>query len=207
MVSIELLITFVITTLIFAYMPGPAMLYTAAQTLSKGKRAGLMASLGIFIGGCFHIVAASIGLTAIFKTTPMLYDIIKLLGAGYLIWLGIKLIRSKLQGNLEIDLHAPEVSFRQSILVEVFNPKTAIFYISFLPQFINTTSDFSVWLQFIILGLFVNLAFVSADIVCVFLADYILKRFKKSQRTQKVMSLMGGSIFIGLGLFLAFNSN
>ncbi len=61
----------------------------------------------------------------------MLYDVIKLFGAAYLIWLGIKLIRSKLQGNLEIDLHAPEVSFRQSILVEVFNPKTAIFYISF----------------------------------------------------------------------------
>lgn len=68
----------------------------------------------------FFIVAASIGLTAIFKTTPMLYDVIKLLGATYLIWLGVKLIRSKLQENLEIDLHTAEVSFKQSILVEVF---------------------------------------------------------------------------------------
>ncbi|WP_151715866.1 LysE family translocator [Acinetobacter sp. TUM15071] len=206
MVSIELLITFVITTLIFAYMPGPAMLYAAAQTLSKGKKAGLMASLGIFIGGCFHIIAASVGLTAIFKIIPMLYDVIKLLGAAYLIWLGIKLIRSKLQGSLEINQNAADVSFKQSILVEVFNPKTAIFYISFLPQFINVSSGFSVWMQFMILGLFVNLAFVSADVVCVFLANFVLNKVKKSEGTQRAMSVMGGSIFIGLGLFLAFNA-
>ncbi|WP_171498707.1 LysE family translocator, partial [Acinetobacter oleivorans] len=77
MISLEFFITFLITTIIFAYIPGPAMLYTAAQTLSRGRKSGLMAAFGIFLGGCFHIIAASLGLTTIFQIIPKLYDIIK----------------------------------------------------------------------------------------------------------------------------------
>ncbi len=95
---------------------------------------------------------------------------------------------------------------RQSILVEVLNPKTAIFYIAFLPQFINTSLDFPVWSQFIILGLIVNLIFVSADVVCVFLANYISQKLTKSKKPQKSMSVMGGLIFMGLGVFLGFKN-
>lgn len=84
-------LTFLITTLIFAYLPGPAMLYTANQTLAKGKKAGLMATLGIHLGGYVHVLLASFGLTIIFQMIPTLYSIVKILGACWLIWLGLKL--------------------------------------------------------------------------------------------------------------------
>jgi len=206
MISFELFLTFLITTFIFAYIPGPAMLYTATQTLSKGKQSGLMAAFGIFLGGCFHIVVASVGLTTIFKVIPILYDIIKILGACYLIWLGIKLIRAPSSTHSEYAQDDHSRSLKQSILVEVLNPKTAIFYIAFLPQFINLSSGFPVWFQFMLLGIIVNLAFVSADIVCVFLAHLVVKKVSQSRNMQKSMSIFGGTIFIGLGLFLASKS-
>ncbi|AHB89806.1 LysE family translocator [Acinetobacter baumannii] len=206
MISLELFITFLITTIIFAYIPGPAMLYTAAQTLSRGRKSGLMAAFGIFVGGCFHIIAASLGLTTIFQIIPKLYDIIKILGALYLVWLGIKLIRSTSSPTLQQNVENGQLPLKQSILVEVLNPKTAIFYIAFLPQFINTSLDFPVWSQFIILGLIVNLIFVSADVVCVFLANYISQKLTKSKKPQKSMSVMGGLIFMGLGVFLGFKN-
>jgi len=203
MVSFELLTTFIITTLIFAYIPGPAMLYTAAQTISKGKKSGLMAALGIFIGGCFHIITSAIGLAALFHIFPFLYSIIKILGACWLIWLGIKLIFPKSDNKIELDSDISEKTLKESILVEILNPKTAIFYLAFLPQFINLSSGLPVWLQFIILGLVVNIAFVSADIVCVFLAEFVLKKIKNSNKTQKIISMLGGVIFICLGIFVA----
>lgn len=206
MISLELFITFLITTIIFAYIPGPAMLYTAAQTLSRGRKSGLMAAFGIFLGGCFHIIVASLGLTTIFQIIPKLYDIIKILGALYLVWLGIKLIRSTSSPTIQQHVENGQLSLKQSILVEVLNPKTAIFYIAFLPQFINTSFDFPVWSQFILLGFIVNLIFVSADVVCVFLANYISQKFTKSKKPQKSMSVMGGLIFMGLGVFLGFKN-
>lgn len=206
MISLELFITFLITTIIFAYIPGPAMLYTAAQTLSRGRKSGLMAAFGIFLGGCFHIIAASLGLTTIFQIIPKLYDIIKILGALYLVCLGIKLIRSTSKPAIQQNFEDGQLSLKQSILVEVLNPKTAIFYIAFLPQFINTSLDFPVWFQFIILGLIVNLIFVSADVVCVFLANYISQKLNKTQKSQKSMSVMGGLIFMGLGVFLGIKN-
>jgi len=130
MISLELFITFLITTIIFAYIPGPAMLYTAAQTLSRGRKSGLMAAFGIFVGGCFHIIAASLGLTTIFQIIPKLYDIIKILGALYLVWLGIKLIRSTSSPTLQQNVENGQLSLRQSILVEVFF--ISLFYLNLL---------------------------------------------------------------------------
>jgi threonine/homoserine/homoserine lactone efflux protein len=207
MVSFELLITFFITTLIFAYIPGPAMLYTAAQTISKGKKSGLMAALGIFIGGCFHILISAAGLAALFHVFPFLYSIIKILGACWLVWLGLKLIVTKPVNKINLNQDIETKTLKESILVEVLNPKTAIFYLAFLPQFINIESGFPVWLQFIILGLVVNISFVSADIVCVFLAEFVLKKVEKSNKSQRTMSIIGGIIFISLGIFVALSKH
>ncbi|MCG8709968.1 LysE family translocator [Brenneria sp. 4F2] len=93
MSSLTLFIPFILTTLIFAYIPGPAMLYTAAQTLSRGRRSELMASLGIHLGGYAHVVAAAAGLTMLLHAFSALYSGVKLVGAAYLVWLGIKMLR------------------------------------------------------------------------------------------------------------------
>lgn len=208
MASLEILTTFLITTFIFAYIPGPAMLYTAAQTLAKGQKSGFMATLGLFIGGCAHIIAAAVGLTTLFHLFPVLYTVIKVLGACWLIWLGIKLIKDTPKpGTLNSPQNIAKKTLKESILVEVLNPKTAIFYLAFLPQFINSASESPVWLQFILLGLIVNTIFISADLVCVFLAEFIMKKMNKSQSVQKFMSILGGTIFITLGLFLVLGQH
>jgi threonine/homoserine/homoserine lactone efflux protein len=145
MPSIELFLAFLATTAVFAYIPGPAMLYAAAQTLARGRWSGLMASLGIHIGGYAHVFAAAAGLSVLFHAVPMLYLAVKLAGAAYLVWLGISLFRAKAAGDAEL----PEIThksgrraFFESITVEVLNPKTAIFFLAFLPQFIDASAAF-----------------------------------------------------------------
>ncbi|TIS09082.1 MAG: LysE family translocator, partial [Mesorhizobium sp.] len=99
MPSTELLIAFFVTTAIFAYIPGPAMLYAAAQTMARGRWSGLTAALGIHLGGYVHVLAAATGLSVLFHAVPPLYMAVKLVGALYLIWLGVSLFRAKIQGN------------------------------------------------------------------------------------------------------------
>ncbi|MHA3061010.1 LysE family translocator [Acinetobacter sp. ANC 4636] len=208
MPSLQLLSTFLLTTLIFAYLPGPAMLYTAAQTLAHGRKAGLMASLGIHFGGYTHIVIAAMGLTILFHAIPIAYTLVKICGALWLIWLGLKLLLARnSKPSSDLQNHQQQRAFSESIWVEILNPKTAIFYLAFLPQFIDAQATFPIWLQFLILGTIVNLAFSSADVVCVFCADFILKKFKTSARGQYIFRYLSGSIFIMLGLRLGLYKN
>lgn len=204
----EMMFAFFVTTAVFAYMPGPAMLYAAAQTIARGRRSGLMASLGIHLGGYAHVIAAAAGLTALFHAVPALYLAVKILGALYLVWLGIRVFRAKTEPLAE--LPAAQVrkngwrAFVESVSVEVLNPKTAIFFLAFLPQFVDPAAALPVWAQLLVLGTIVNLMFTSADIVCVLLAGALATRLKGSARMQRSMQRVGGTILVGLGLNLAF---
>ena len=205
MPSLEHLIPFFLATLVFAVMPGPAILYTAAQTLARGRRGGFLAALGIHIGGFAHVIAAVAGLSAVFKLVPDAYTAVKIAGALYLIWLGIGIIRGQ---RTKSDL--PQVrdrqarrAFLESIVVEVLNPKVAIFYIAFLPQFVDPGAAAPVWLQFLVLGVIVNLAFSAMDVVTVLLTSSMLRRVRESGLGQKLLRWLGGSILIGLGARLA----
>ncbi len=109
MPSTELLIAFVITTGVFAYIPGPAMLYAAAQTLARGRWSGLMATLGIHLGCYVHVLAAAAGLSVLFHAVPVLYLGVKLAGAAYLVWLGISMFRAKTDGGTSHDRHRAEI--------------------------------------------------------------------------------------------------
>ncbi len=204
----EMMLAFFVTTAVFAYMPGPAMLYAAAQTIARGRRSGLMASLGIHLGGYAHVLAAAAGLTALFHAVPALYLAVKLLGALYLIWLGISMFRAKAEtpalASGEQARKSGRRAFVESVSVEVLNPKTAIFFLAFLPQFVDPSAALPVWAQLLVLGTVVNLMFTSADIVCVLLAGAIATRLKGSARVQKTMQRVGGTILVGLGLNLAF---
>ena len=171
------LITFFITTALFAFIPGPAMLYAAAQTMARGRWSGLMATLGIHIGGYVHVAAAAGGLSILFHAVPTLYLAVKLTGAAYLIWLGISLFCRKAQEHAplpEADPKSVRRAFAESVVVEVLNPKTAFFFIAFLPQFVDASAALPVWAQFLILGTVVNLVFSSADVLCVVLASAVV---------------------------------
>jgi threonine/homoserine/homoserine lactone efflux protein len=206
MPSIELLIAFAVTTALFAYIPGPSMLYAAAQTMARGRWSGMMAALGIHLGCYVHVFAAAAGLSVLFHAVPILYLVVKLAGAGYLIWLGISMFRAKASGEAPVPGIGPKSArraFFESITVEVLNPKTAIFFVAFLPQFIDAAASFPIWLQFVILGTVVNLIFSSADIVCVFLAGTLISRLRQSSRYQRMMQRAGGALLVGLGTHLA----
>jgi threonine/homoserine/homoserine lactone efflux protein len=211
MPSVEILLAFATATLIFAYMPGPAMLYTAAQTLARGRRGGLMAALGIHCGGYVHVLGATLGLAALFQLVPVLYMIVKIAGALYLVWLGLTMIRTKTAGAdapvTVAPVRAPWRVFADSVIVEVLNPKTALFFLAFLPQFVDPQATLPLWLQFLILGTIVNLAFSSADLVAVVLAAAMMTRLRRSQRVQTVLRWLGGSVLVGLGAHMATTRN
>lgn len=206
MPSLDLLAAFLLATAIFAYMPGPATLYATAQTLARGRRAGWFAALGIHLGGYVHVIAAAIGLAVLFEAVPMVYTLLKLAGAAWLIWLGIGMFL----GDKGTDPQTPapksaKRAFWESVSVEVLNPKTAIFYLAFLPQFADPSAAFPIWVQLLILGTVVNLMFSSADALCVLLADRIASAFRTSDRAGRIAQRVGGSILVALGVNLALD--
>ncbi len=207
MPSLELLLAFLVATAVFAYMPGPSTLYAAAQTIARGRRGGLMASLGIHMGGYVHVIAAALGLAVLFEAVPVLYSGMKLAGAAYLIWLGFRFLTSKdtsgLHAPLQTDVKSPRQAFWESALVEILNPKTAIFYVAFLPQFTDPAAALPLWGQLLLLGTVVNLLFSSADLLCVLLAERIAATMRSSPGTSRLANRVGGGILIALGVNLA----
>ncbi len=206
MPSTHLFITFLAATAIFAVIPGPAMLFAAAQTLAGGRVCGLMASFGIHLGGYVHVIAAAAGLSVVFHAVPMLYLAIKFAGAVYLISLGLSLFRDKPSRDIvepAIEAKSGRPAFLESITVEVLNPKTALFFLAFLPQFIDPSALAPVWIQFVLLGTIVNLMFSFADVICVLLADVVMSRLRRSSRAQRLVRCAGGTILVGLGAHLA----
>jgi threonine/homoserine/homoserine lactone efflux protein len=211
MAAWDVLLAFLLATAVFAYMPGPGVLYTAARTLAGGRRAGYFAAIGIHVGGYAHVLAATLGLAAVLDLVPELYIAMKLAGALYLIWLGIGLVRNR--GAAVSPERVSEAtrslgssawrSFLQSVAVEALNPKTALFFLAFLPQFADPAGSLPVWAQMLALGVFVNLAFSSADLIAVVLASAVAARFQRSARTLVWARRLGGTILIGLGLRLA----
>lgn len=205
MASWETLAAFATLTVLVAYFPGPALLYTAAQTIAHGRRAGFMAMLGIHLGCYVHVIAAAFGLSAVFKHVPELYVAVKVAGALYLIWLGIGMIRTKLAAADQPPTPAKTVkrALTDSFIVEILNPKVALFFIALLPQFVDPAAAFPVWVQFLILGTIVNFAFSSADFITVLGASAVIRSMKQSKAGFAFGRWLGGSMIIGLGVKLA----
>jgi threonine/homoserine/homoserine lactone efflux protein len=205
MPGLDLLIPFAIATAAFAYFPGPALLYTAAQTLARGRRAGFMAALGIHLGCYVHVIAAALGLSAILQYVPTLYVALKLAGAVYLIYLGIGMWRQKLNGGdpLELPAKTTRRALLESMTVELLNPKVALFFLAFLPQFVDPSAALPIGIQFLVLGVIVNFAFTSADIITVLLADRVVVFLRRSGRGTHIVQRLGGGVLIALGVRLA----
>jgi threonine/homoserine/homoserine lactone efflux protein len=207
MPQLHTLLAFAAATFVFAAYPGPALLYTAAQTLARGRKSGFLAALGIHCGCYVHVIAAALGLSAMLVHVPELYLALKLCGAAYLVFIGIVMIRNK-GAATEIAIPAwksPRRAFVESMLVEILNPKAAIFFIAFLPQFVDPAAAYPVPLQFLILGVVVNCAFSSADIVTVLLASTLVRRLRRSGGVERLVRILGGSLIAALGLRLALD--
>src|SRR3954453_5125731 len=161
---------FLVAALIIAAVPGPGIFYVAARTLSGGRKAGIASTFGTALGGLVHVIAGALGVSAIILASAELFTAVKFAGALYLIWLGIKTFREA-RALLPQQIAAVEArqAFRDGVLVEALNPKTAAFFLAFIPQFIEPTGEHPA-LQFMALGLISVALNTLTDVVVVMMA-------------------------------------
>jgi threonine/homoserine/homoserine lactone efflux protein len=202
---VELLLPFFVASAVFACVPGPGMFYAAAQTIAHGRRAGWLSAIGFHLGGFVHIAAAAFGMAILLKTVPVLYVIVKVLGATYLAWLGISYFigLSKTSSAFGAGPKSNRKALRDSIVVEILNPKTALFYLAFLPQFTVVSASLPVSVQVLVLGTIVNFMFSITDAICIKLSEAMTERLVVSHRAGRLAQRVGGSILITLGVNLA----
>ncbi len=195
---------FLTAAIILAITPGPGILYVLARTIKGGRSEGIASSLGTAVGGLGHVVAAALGLSAILATSAVAFGIIKYVGAAYLIYLGVRtlLTAEEAHGTAEpLVKSSGRVAFYQGVMTELLNPKTAIFFLAFIPQFINPAATV-IW-QFILLGTLSVCLNTSADFIVVFFAGPIGQRLQTSARLRRGQRLFSGWSLIALGTFTA----
>jgi threonine/homoserine/homoserine lactone efflux protein len=210
MIEFSQLSLFFAAAVLLAITPGPGIFYVAARTLSGGRGEGIASSLGTGLGGMVHVVAGALGVSAIVLASAELFTVLKLVGAGYLIWLGVRTIQQARReaAALSVGVGVKPVgahrAFREGVLVEALNPKTAAFFLAFIPQFVDVSAG-HVAFQFVVLGFLSVTLNTLADIVVAFLAGRI--RDGASRRPAFISRLRQGSgaamIALGVGLVLA----
>ncbi|MFN2437860.1 MAG: LysE family translocator [Chitinophagaceae bacterium] len=198
---------FVLAALLLNLTPGNDMLYVAARSTGQGVKAGVISALGIMGGGAVHIFLAMIGLSAVIAKSALAFEIIKYLGAGYLIFLGIKAVvakKTKLEVNHSIKPLSLNKIFWQGVVTNVLNPKVALFFLAFLPQFINLNSNTS-W-QILFLGGWFNIQGTLINIIVALLFGKIGNWLSNSPRFILLQQKITGIVLVGLGIKVALSS-
>ncbi|MBJ7536552.1 LysE family translocator [Marinomonas transparens] len=213
MLDFETWIIFISASLALAFTPGPGMLYVLSRTISGGKAVGVASTFGAASGGLIHVFGASIGISAILATSAIAFTIIKYLGAVFLIYLGLKMIFSAFK---KVDMKCPiskgeseeeiKSAFNQGIISEVLNPKTAIFFLAFIPQFIRPADGY-IFAQFIALGMIVVVLNAIPDFLIAFFSEPIEKLWISSSKFRKGQKVISGICLIGLGAYLAMSGS
>lgn len=195
MPPIELIAAFLVATAIFAFTPGPGMLYMAVQTMAHGARAGYASSVAFHLASYLHIAAAAFGVTVLLTAAPILLVGLKLVGGAYLIWMGLRLWRGPRHNGpkaADIATRSRGRAFRDSLTVELLNPKSALFYVAFLPQFTSPSAALPIWAQILVLGGVANVTFSLADVVCIVFARIVAARAVASAGLAKWGRRFGG---------------
>ena len=195
---------FVVASVVLLLTPGPAVLYIVARSVAQGRTAGLVSVLGIHLGTIVHITAAAVGLSALLVSSALAFAIVKYLGAAYLIWIGIRTLMAKVP-----DAETPVVpaeplyrAFRDGFLVNLFNPKTAIFFLAFLPQFADPARG-ALHGQILVLGLtFMGLG-IASDGMFALIAGAAGDFLRHNRRFLRLQRWFAGTSFIGLGVTAA----
>lgn len=198
--NLALYLSFVAAAGLLAIIPGPGVLFVLAQTTKGGRDAGLSASYGTAIGGMFHVFTGAVGLSALVYSSSIAFDIVKTLGAFYLFFLGLKSLREKRTISVEslsgMQFHTE--SLKQGIITEFLNPKTALFFLALIPQFINPAGNIAI--QFFILGTTSVVLNTSVDIGVVFTSDFLIAQLRRSETAAKSFKYLSSAGYFGLGL-------
>jgi len=200
--------TFLVTGILLNLTPGNDTIFILSKSIAQGKRAGIMSVLGIATGSLIHTTLAALGLSIIIARSLVVFTIIKYLGAAYLLYIGYKMItsRSKIEG---ISASANKINllkiYRDAVLTNVLNPKVAMFFIAFLPQFIDPSYQNSI-IPFMLLGITFTITGTTWCLVLASFSAFIVSKLRKNQKFPIYLNRICGLVLIGLGIKVALTS-
>jgi threonine/homoserine/homoserine lactone efflux protein len=194
---------FSLASVALAVVPGPAVTYIVTHSIDKGRRAGIVSAFGIASGGLVHVVAATVGLSALIASSATAFTAVKLVGAAYLVAVGIRRIFSGEQDGEIQSVPAPHRElYVQGVVVNVLNPKTALFFLAFLPQFVDPARG-AIWPQVAFLGILFALIAFASDVSYALLADLLAGKLRRTGGGAKARRWVSGGIFVALGAVAA----
>lgn len=209
MPDLSTLIVFSVAALALLVVPGPAVIYIMTRSIDQGRTAGFVSVFGIGVGSLVHISAAALGLSALLVSSAFAFTAVKYIGAAYLIYLGIRKFLER-EDDMELH-HGPNNEklshiFRQGVIVEILNPKTALFFLAFLPQFVDVSKG-SVTLQIVVLGMLSVVIAALSDGTYALLASGAGNWLRGNQRFARIQRWLTGGIFVTLGLTAALSGS
>jgi threonine/homoserine/homoserine lactone efflux protein len=208
MIPPEKLALFIVSSIALLVVPGPAVLYIVTRSLSQGRGAGLASMAGVNAGALTHTLAAALGLSAILVSSALAFSVVKYVGAAYLVFIGVQQFLSKKGAleNIELKRDSLQRIFTQGYIVSIFNPKLALFFFAFLPQFVDARHG-SVTVQMLVLGLtFVTLAAIS-DGTYAMLSSSLGRWLNRNPKLASRQKYVTGSVYVGLGLTAALTGS
>jgi threonine/homoserine/homoserine lactone efflux protein len=199
--SLSVLPLFTATALALLLIPGPAVLYITARAATQGRRAGLISLLGVHTGSVVHVVAAVVGLSALLVASAAAFTVVKVIGAVYLIYLGVRTIvgRAGSDGATGPSEHGLRRLYLDGIVVNIFNPKTALFFLAFLPQFVDPDIG-PVWTQTLTLGLLFIVLGIVSDGSYAMASAHVGRRFLRNAEHRRRGRFVEGGLLVGLGV-------
>jgi len=199
---------FITTALILVFMPGPNTLYVVNRSIHQGRKAGIVSSLGIHVGTLVHISAAAFGMSALLLSSALAFNTVKYLGAAYLVYLGLKTLlkRKKIEAEEKAGEMSLSRTFYQGIIVHILNPKSALFFFAFLPQFIDAKRGSMIG-QIFFLGAILMLLGLLSDSTYALLAGSLGNLVRGNPRFQRANRYFSGTVYIGLGTVAALTGS
>ncbi|MEV4572701.1 LysE family translocator [Nonomuraea jabiensis] len=203
MPEISTLAAFCAATLVLLVVPGPAVLYIVTRSVSQGRAAGVVSVLGVHTGSLVHIAAAALGLSALLAASATAFTIVKYVGVAYLLWLGVRKLMQREEGEqaLELRVQSKRRLFWEGFVVNVLNPKTALFFLTFLPLFTDPDAG-PVGPQILLFGMLWLLLGMASDGAYAMLSSALAGRLRASARVRRRMNVGSGLVYLGLAAWL-----
>ncbi|TMR21088.1 LysE family translocator [Nonomuraea turkmeniaca] len=203
MPDISTLALFSVATLGLLIVPGPAVLYIVTRSVSQGRTAGLISVLGVHLGSVVHVAAAALGISALLAASATAFTVVKYVGVAYLVWLGVRKLMRRAEGEkaIELKVQSRQRLFWEGFVVNVLNPKTAIFFLAFLPQFARPEAG-PIGPQILLFGLLWIVLGMASDGTYAMLASALADRVQRSARARRRLDVGSGLVYLGLAAWL-----